>query len=128
MENASKALIISLSVVLFNNFKNSSQGAVDMTKAEINAFNSKITPYFGEAVQGSKVNWLLQHCLSVNMSAQRTGDTIKCITVKNNTGGEIVGPESNTYTRVSTGNSYYKVECSKYKDGLINEITITKNN
>lgn len=137
MENASKALIIagsiilaimiiSLSVFLFNRFKDTTSDAVDMTEAEISAFNSKITPYFGEAVQGSKVNSLLQYCLSVNMSAQNSGETHKCVTIKKDSGSVIIGPTSSSYTRVSTGNTYYKVECSKYKDGLINEITITE--
>ena len=138
MENASKALIIagsiilaimiiSLSVFLFNKFKDTTQNAVDMTEAEINAFNSKITPYFGGAIQGSKVNSLLQYCLSVNMSAQNSGETYKCITIKNSDNTLILGPTSKSYSRVQTGNNYYKVECTEYKDGMINEITITKN-
>ena len=137
MENASKALIIagsiilaimiiSLSVFLFNKFKDSTQNSVDMTEAEINAFNSKITPYFGDAVQGSKVNSLLQYCLSVNMSAQNSGDTSRCITVKDNSGSIIIEPTSSAYKRVPTGNNYYGVKCTNYKKGMISEITITK--
>lgn len=138
MENASKALIIagsiilaimiiSLSVFLFNKFKDSTENSVNMTEAEINAFNSKITPYFGDAVQGSKVNSLLQYCLSVNMSAQNSGDTNKCLTVKDNSGTVMIGPTSTSYTRVSTGNNYYSIKCTNYNKGMINEITITKN-
>ena len=56
MENASKALIIagailvsilivSLGVLIFNNFSESAKDMANMDKEEIAAFNSKITPY-----------------------------------------------------------------------------------
>ena len=142
MENASKALImaaaillaimlISLSVFLFTRFKGTAENSINMDEAEINAFNSKLTPYFGEAVQGSKVNSLLQLCLSINMAAYSAGGTqYKNVSVIY-PGGKLIGDNSSTYSkkydRVPTGNTYYKVEATNYRSGLICEITVTPN-
>ena len=139
MENASKALIIagailialmiiSLSVFMFNKLKDNATEAVDMTEEQISAFNSKITPYFGNAVQGSKVNSLLQYCLSVNMTAKKAGETYKYITVTYPVGSttKTLDGASTSYDRVSTANTFYKVKCTSYENGLIHTIEITK--
>lgn len=133
MENASKALIIagsilvaimivSLGILVFNNMGNSAKNMANMDKQEITAFNSKITPYLGEAVSGSQVNALLQYCLSINMNSNNSGETHKCITV---TGVTILEPSSSSYTRVATNGKYYKVEGTYDSNGLITNIKIS---
>ena len=92
MENASKALIIagsiliavliiSLGVMIFNRFGNSARNAAKMDKQEIGEFNSKITPYLGEAVSGSQVNALIGYVISNNTSCISSEDYTKAITL-----------------------------------------------
>lgn len=133
MENASKALIIagsiliaimivSLGILVFNNMGNSAKNMANMDKQQIAAFNSRITPYLGEAISGSQVNALLQYCLSVNMASNQSGETYKCITV---TGVTSLSPDKTSYTRVNTSGKYYKVEGIYDSNGLITNITIS---
>lgn len=137
MENASKALIIagsiliaimiiSLGIVIFNNFGGTAKKMANMDKQEIAAFNSKITPYVGNHVSGTQVNTLLQYCLSVNMSAKQSGNTYQAITVD---GGLIsLDKDSQSYDRVQTGTGVsYKVDAKTDKNGLMTTITITNN-
>lgn len=138
MENASKALIIagsiliaimiiSLGIVIFNRFGNSAKKMANMDKQEIAAFNSKITPYVGNHVSGTQVNTLLQYCLSVNMSANQSGNTYQCITVKKD-GSDFLKPNDNSYTRVQTGSSVsYTVDATQDSNGLMTNITINQN-
>ncbi len=111
MENASKALIIagsilvailivSLGVMIFNNVGNSAKNAINMDSKEIAIFNSKITPYLGESVSGSQVNALLQYCVTVNIAANRSGETQKQIAVS----GSVVtlARGFTTYAKVTT--------------------------
>ncbi len=134
MENASKALIlagailiaimlVSLGVLLFNNVGGAAKKAVDMDEQEISNFNSKITPYLGESVPGSQVNALLQYCVSVNISANKSGETYKAITVYDKSGAAIVSSSSKNYTKVITG-TYYKVNGTNDSNGLITTINI----
>lgn len=138
MENASKALImagailmailiISLGVLVFNKFGGAAKQAANMDEQEIKSFNSKITPYLGNAVAGSQVNALLQYCLSVNISAKKSGETYKQIEVTN--GGDATSLEKTdtSYNRVNTSGVYYKVEGTYDDNGLITQIKITKN-
>jgi hypothetical protein len=133
MENASKALIIagsiliaimivSLGILVFNNMGNSAKNMANMDKQQIAAFNSKITPYLGEAISGSQVNALLQYCLSVNMAAKQSGETYKCITVE---GATSLSPGDTSYKRVTTSGTYYKVKGIYDSNGLITKITIS---
>lgn len=151
MENASKALIIagailisimivSLGVLIFNKMGNSAKEAANMDEQEIANFNSKLTPYIGQNVNGSQVNALIQLVISIDKSAESAKDTTKVVSIKY----PIDDAESNTNTiyvdesgavkeshedypkRVITGaGKFYKVE-AKYKDGLISEITVRK--
>ena len=140
MENASKALIIagailvsilivSLGVLIFNNF---SESAKDMDKEEIAAFNSKITPYLGESISGSQVNALIQYVISTDISTAQSGETHKAITITfpgNSSGikvnGSAVSYGTNT-KRVETGSGkYYKVEGTYDSNGLITTIKVT---
>lgn len=141
MENASKALIIagailvaimivSLGVFIFNRFGGAAKQAANMDEQEINAFNSKITPYLGEAIAGSQVNALLQYCLSVNMAAKNSEETYKYITVSyiayDGSSSILINKDSTSYTRVITGGKYYKVEETYDNNGLITQIKITQ--
>lgn len=116
MENASKALIIagsiliaimiiSLGIYIFKQYSSFTKENADLSEQEISAFNSKITAYLGEGISGSQVNALLQYCLANNMSAQQSGETYKCITVKQND-DEFVGKNSDKYKKVETGKFY----------------------
>lgn len=139
MENASKALImagailiailiISLGILIFNNFGNTAKQAANMDEQEIAAFNSKITPYLGDSIAGSQVNALLQYCLSVNMSATSSGEEYKQITITAGDGSTILKGDSTSYERVETSGKYYKVEGTPNSEsGLITEIQITQN-
>ena len=134
MENASKALIIagaviiaivivSLSYTVFKKWSDTGMKMSDMSQQEIEAFNSKITPYLGQNVSGSQVNALLTYCLSVNMAAKNSGETYKAITV---TGATSLNIDSTSISRVETGSSVtYSVE-EQYTDGLITTLRITK--
>lgn len=116
MENASKALIIagsiliaimiiSLGIYIFKQYSSFAKENADLSEQEISAFNSKITSYLGEGISGSQVNALLQYCLANNMSAQQSGETYKCITVKQND-VELVGKNSDKYKKVETRKFY----------------------
>lgn len=121
MENASKALIIagsiliaimiiSLGIYIFKQYSSFAKENADLSEQEISAFNSKITSYLGEGISGSQVNALLQYCLANNMSAQQSGETYKCIEVKQKNGNILddilVEKEGNTYQKVKTGKFY----------------------
>ena len=135
MENASKALvmagaiiialvIVSLSFFVFKQWSDKSMKMADMTEQEIEAFNSKITPYLGQNVSGSQVNALLTYCLSVNMAAKKNGEEYKAITVS---GATTLNIDSTSISRVATGSSVTYSVIEQYKDGLINTLEITRN-
>lgn len=125
MENASKALImagsiliaiiiISLGIMVFKNMSNSVNNQANLTKQQIAAFNSKITPYLGESVSGSQVNALMQLVRTINAKAKNEQDTSKTITVNGN----------ENVTRYDTG-KFYKVK-GEYKNGLLTILTVTE--
>ena len=148
MENASKALIIagailialliiSLGIFTFNKMSDSAKKIANLDKEEIQAFNSKLTPYTGENISGSQVNSLIQYVISVNNTAVSTEDTIKIITItypaasggKNTisvTNGRVTYSNASASRKVKTGGSnYYKVKEEYSNDtGLINKITV----
>ena len=151
MENASKALImagailialliISLSVYLFNNMGDSAKKMANMDKQEIEAFNSKITPYLGESVSGSKVNSLIQYVISVDNSAVSSDDVFKSIAITyppasgggenkisvDTTNKKVTYSQATASRKVKTGgSSYYKVTATYSDDtGLISEIKV----
>ena len=145
MENASKALIIagsilvsilviSLGVLMFNKMGGSAKEAANMDEQEIANFNSKITPYVGQNINGSQVNALIQLIISIDNSAINSGDTLKTVSITypleaggNNTievsGNTING--INAVKRVRTGAGvYYNVSAEYNENGLINKITV----
>ena len=145
MENASKALIIagailisimivSLGVFVFNKMSGSAKQAANMDEQEIANFNSKITPYVGQNINGSQVNALIQLIISIDNSAINSGDTLKTVSITypleaggNNTievsGNTING--INAVKRVRTGAGvYYNVSAEYNENGLINKIIV----
>ena len=145
MENASKALImagavlvsiliVSLGVIIFNNFSKNVKDNANMDEQEISNFNSKITPYIGENINGSQVNALIQLVISIDNSAVSSGDTSKSVSIKYPLeAGEtnIIKVDSGSVTgttaakRVKTGAGiYYEVTAKYGSNGLINEITV----
>ena len=77
MENASKALImagavllalliISLGVMIYNNYSKTVAENSDLSEQEITSLNSKILPYIGENISGSKVNALITVVYAMN--------------------------------------------------------------
>lgn len=151
MENASKALImagailiaimiISLGILVFSRMSSSAKSAANMDEQEIANFNSKLTPYIGQNVNGSQVNALIQLVISIDKSAESAKDTTKVVSIeypiddaesnKNTIYVDESGAVKETHEeypkRVITGaGKFYKVE-AKYKDGLIREITVSK--
>ncbi len=142
MENASKALIIagailvailiiSLGILIFNNFGNKAKEMANMDKQEITAFNSRIIPYLGNDISGSQVNALIQYVISNNLACVKSGETFKAIkiTYPTNTAGIYYSGTEVTYgnnvKRVETGpNKFYKVNATYNDNGLITLIEV----
>lgn len=156
MENATKALIIagaviitilviSLGVMVFNNYSASVSENSSLDEQEITEFNNQFTEYLGETVPGSQVNALIQLVRSVNQKAI-TEDTSKIVqitfpatksdatanvtlSVSTGTDGNktVIFDPSDYGTSVETAGKYYTVTASGYTNGLISEITVTSN-
>lgn len=147
MENASKALImagavlvailiVSLGVVIFNNFSKSVKDNANMDEQEIANFNSKLTPYMGDSISGSQVNALIQLVISIDKSAVSSNELGRGVKITypstngdnntisvNNSGVQNSNPSATK--RVDTGaGKFYKVEAKYGDNGLINEITV----
>ena len=145
MENASKALIIagaillailiiSLGILIFSQAQDT-VGSVNMSEQEMMAFNNKFTSYGGSNKRGTEVNALIQAVRANNQSAVTEGAKEKVVEIKAGTG--ITDTVSTDTTETSTtfgavtgtvtkGNAY-KITIG-YKNGLVNTITIDKNN
>lgn len=144
MENASKALliagavliallIISLGVMVYNNFSKNVTENTDLSDQEISALNSKILPYVGENISGSKVNALITVVYAMNRNIEnekvvmswkfkKDGETEYTTGGIDNTGNYKSGSK-----KVRTG-VYYTVEVKNYNSaGLISEIEIKQN-
>ena len=150
MENASKALImagailvailiVSLGVLIFNNFSKSVKDSANMDEQEIANFNSKLTPYIGDNISGSQVNALIQLVISINTSAHNSNELGKGVkitypstsgenTISLNSSG--VQNSNNAATKkVATGaGKFYKVTPTYGDNGLINVITVEVSN
>lgn len=144
MENASKALIIagsiliavliiSLGVMIFRNMSKSVVEDTSLSKQQISEFNSKITPYVGNNISGSNVNNLRQHVISIDNDAKvnKKAGAINMYLDGSSTPLVKYDLESDKVeigSKVETG-SFYTVRAT-YDDstGLINEITVKKNN
>ena len=128
MENASKALIIagsilisilviSLGVMIFTNMSNTVKSNANLNKQQIQAFNSKISPYIGKNISGSQVNELISRVRAINQKAKSSDDNIRVVTFSKN------GIEDNNLTSVMTG-KYYEVQGNYDENGLLTIINV----
>lgn len=130
MENATKALliaaailiailIISLSLVVYNMASQTLDG-LNMTEAEITAFNDKFLQYEGTSVTGSSVKAMLRTVESNNISNQDSKG--KQVTVYS----DAAASDANQITSsssIDTGKRY-TVTCIKdTNSGLVTKIT-----
>ena len=145
MENASKALIlagsiliaiiiISLGVMIFNNYSNSVKNNTSLDRQTIAAFNRRIDPYIGDNKSASQVNTLRDIAISINNNAKVEGGSMQYVNMT------IDGSEVTSYKtlnnevevvikdkKAETG-KFYKVEPTYNPDtGLINTVTVTNN-
>ena len=145
--------IISLGLIVVNNVRSVSDNT-NLSEQEIQSFNAKFTAYEGESISGSRVNSLIQQVIATNKATYDEGKTNQIVYVgipynshtlwigrvagnseirSKETRIEIteisnldtaVDPASQRLS-VDTGNNY-KVKITKYKDGLVNCICVTK--
>ena len=148
MENASKALIMAgailIAIILISvgiSVMNSTSGVVDEVNSQTSSvaaqmFNSKITPYFGNNVEGAKVKALLSYIITVNSSAsQPILVNTYSIFASNKSHQSSAAQIQKIYEEISTLSNYKVVlttGCGTYKnggyktDGTIGCISITK--
>lgn len=145
MENASKALIIagsilvaimivSLGILIFKNMSSSAKEAANMDEQEIANFNSKLTPYVGQNINGSQVNALIQLVVSIDNNAVHSGNTTKGVKIKYpslegdnqiyiDDAGAVQGLSKSKRVKTGTG-IFYNVNAQYGTNGLINDITV----
>ena len=98
----------------------------------IESINSKITPYIGENVSGSKVNSLIQSVIAIDVSVAKSGETYKAISITfpGNSPGITVANSTVSYgtniIQVETGPEKYYQVVAKYDHGLIKQIIVTQ--
>ena len=130
MENASKALIIagsilialvvlSLGIVIFNNFKDGSEKNRSLTEQEIGDFNGQFFKYASEekTVSGSQVNDLIQLVISVNIASKNAQRNIndRYVTIKF---PSISGGTQTIKGDTTNGNDYNNTKLNKVKTSL----------
>lgn len=135
MENASKALIIagaillaiiiiSLGIMVVNNAR-SQIGGANLSKQEIEAFNSQWDAYCGDKKSASDVRSLCSAVISNNAVEQSNGSE-RYITVS---GAGITINTTGTPTVPALSNAKsYTVTASSYTNGLVSAITVSQNN
>ena len=127
--------IFAITCIYGNNVENKEKAWKERggySESELEAFNSKITPYLGESVTGSKVNALIQYVISNNIICVKSGETNRSISITfpGNSSGITVENSTVSYgtniRRVETGlEKYYRV-VAKYDHGLIKQIIVTE--
>ena len=126
MENASKALIIagaillsiliiSLGIMVYNNAKNT-VGSANLSKQEIQTFNSQWEAYVGSNKTASEVRTMIQAVIASNAAETRTGEG-RQVTVKKD-GAEV--DLKNGLPTISSS-STYTIEVS-YANGLVDAV------
>lgn len=132
MENATKALliaaailiailIISLSLVVYR-MASETMGSVNLSEAEMAAFNGKFEPSSGNRKSGATVNGLLTTVMSHNRQAASSGEPTVTV-VDNCSSGAAVNMTTGTITKVKTG-AYFAIDLTYDADGLVSTITI----
>ncbi len=134
MENASKALIIagaillsilliSLGIMIFTQAQDVISGS-GMSKAELQTFNSTFTKYENDNVRGSVVRSLMQEAIASNAD-QGNIDAGRFVTVTV-TGTSAYANSTGSNTSGISNTSSYDVKITKYENGRVSEITVTK--
>ena len=139
MENASKALIIagaillailliSLGIGVYTNAKNQVSGN-DLTKEQIQAFNSKWENFTASKQTSSQISQLFSEVIASNAAEKRsTQNKIVTLTYGDNVLGSGIAAaakaEPSTIPMISSSSTY--TVTATYSDGLITELTITK--
>ena len=124
--------IISLGIVIYNNAA-STIPDVNLSNAQIQAFNSSFTAYAGDDVSGSSVNALIQSVISSNESeAMNVTPKYVAITFPDASGVEQEISGENSYLNPDANNEvntdkYYNVELEYDSDGYINKIIVQEN-
>ena len=135
MENASKALIIagaillsiliiSLGIMVYNNAKNT-VGNNNLSKQEIESFNSQWDSYVGKNKTASEIKTLCSAAIANNASekTQGSGRYIK-ITGKGIDISE-TGSATKTTVPILSNTTTYTVEITTYSNGLITVIKVS---
>ena len=94
---------------------------MEFSESEKETFNSRFTMYEGGVVSKSRVSAMLNAVFSHNNQEKAAG-TQNYVVVT----GDVELDQSMNSTPKIGGNAYYNVKC-EYEDGLINRITVTKN-
>ena len=132
MENATKALliaaavliailVITLSLIAYR-IAAETMGSVNLSEAEMAAFNGKFESSAGDRKSGATVNALLSTVMSHNRQAASSGDPTVTI-VDGCSSGAAVNMTAGTITKVKTG-AYYAIDLTYDTDGLVSTITI----
>ena len=136
MENASKALIIagaillaiiiiSLGIMVVNNAR-SQIGGANLSKQEIEAFNSQWDAYCGEKKSASDVRSLCSAAIS-NNAVEESNGSARYITVKGKNidiAGKTDSSAAKTTVPALSNAQTYTIKVTKYSKGLASEITI----
>lgn len=129
MENASKALIIagaillailliSLGIMIFAQAQDTVNNS-GMNEAAITAFNNKFLKYEGTR-KGSEVKALVNEAIAANADDNNSSNSISVKVLYNSK--DLTSEGSSAITTSET----YEVNLSKYANGRVSEITITK--
>ncbi len=136
MENASKALIIagaillsvlivSLGIMVFNNAKNT-VGSSNLSKQEIETFNSQWQTYEGTKKTASEVKTMIQAVIASNAAESRnaTNRFVKIVNggLANMTAAESTNPTTSKQTMPTDNSKTYTMECGYSTDGLVIQI------
>lgn len=142
MENASKALIIAAAILIsimiislgiwaFSIANNASKD-VDLDEATIASFNQNFKQYEGTRISGNTVKSLIDAVRSNNIKhvddkSMQVAITGVC-TISDSDNASTITSAATKATNTIENGSTYKVAFSYAESGLIETITITKNN
>lgn len=146
MENASKALIIagaillsilliSLGLVVYNQASDQI-GNANLDQQQIEAFNSKFTPYQGANVSAAQVNALRQLVISVNGSEKSNGtyqyvemtyDGSEWVSIDSGNRGEESATTQVAATSGAVRGKTYTVTLTNDSTGLVSVVAVKTN-
>ena len=137
MENASKALIIagaillaiiiiSLGIMVVNNAR-SQIGGANLSKQEIEAFNSQWDAYCGEKKSASDVRSLCSAAIS-NNAVEESNGSARYITVTGKSidiAGKTASSAAKTTVPALSNAQTYTIKVTSYANGLASTITVS---